>query len=161
MSKKSIFPSLLSFRWLVAGAVACAVAGCNKEADPESSSSAPGASVTVMTGPPPPPAPGKPDTNPVPAQVLTSGMSKDDATGVPTTDGEKNLDAQQGLQRAVDYYNRSMRPASGPQAPGQQRQMLPALTSLEQLVQYRVIKAVPPAPAGKKWVLEGDRVKLQ
>jgi hypothetical protein len=149
------------FHLFVAGAVVCTTAGCSKQ-DPEAAEAAktPAVVLETQTSPPPPPPAGKPAPA-APVDSLNSGMSSDQATGIPTTDGEKNLSAQQGLQRAVDYYNRSMVPASTPQAPGDKRKMLPPLTSLQQLVDYRVIKAIPPAPDGKKWVLEGTQVKLQ
>lgn len=85
----------------------------------------------------------------------------DAGTGVPLNDDDGNtLNTMQGLQRAVDYYTRVLAPKSTPQFPGDKRQPLPPLTDLQQLVTYKIIKAVPPPPDGKKYVIEGGVVKI-
>jgi hypothetical protein len=88
-----------------------------------------------------------------------------DATpeGIPTTDETgRPLETIQGLQKVADYYSRVLMPNSGPRSPMEvgKKQPLPPLTDLQQLVKMRLIKQVPAAPAGKKFVIEGGVVKM-
>lgn len=67
------------------------------------------------------------------------------------------------LNNAVEYYQRvlaSRVPADEEEA--KRFKPVPPLTDLQQLVQYRVLKALPAAPAGKKYVYDAKdgRVKL-
>ncbi len=153
----------MTTRWMLLAAVTVAMAGCNKEDSSAKAAKGPDVVVEVMKTPPPAPPPsanGKQADGP--AAALNTGMeSKGDASGLPTQVEGKALSTQQGLQRAADYYSRNLLPASVPQAPGDKRKTLPPLTDLQQLVDFRVIKAIPPAPDGKKWVLEGSQVKLK
>jgi len=63
----------------------------------------------------------------------------------------------EGLNRAVEYYTRALS-SRVPQDEEEQKTFkpVPPLTDLEQLVTYRVIRAVPAAPAGKKYVFDAQ-----
>lgn len=155
-------------KWVTLLAVGLAIAGCKKAEDASSSGTADGylpppeqryTTSTNETAPPPNPlGPNSPApaSNPPPAAALGAT----NAAGLPTSDGEGNvLNAIQGLQRVVDYYNRTLLPQSAPRAPGDRRKPLPPLTDLQQLVSMGLVKQLPQAPPGKKYVLEGGIVK--
>lgn len=88
------------------------------------------------------PPPGAPMTA-KPADTGLGGFDKPDAlTGESKT-------VQQALQAAVENYQRMQ--ASSVVEPNQKG--WPDLTSLEDLVKYRMISRIPEGPDGKKWVL--------
>lgn len=101
-----------------------------------------------------------------------SGAAKTQAQGTPMTgsatdsslggfdpphkDSGTPADPQQLLQAAVEDYGR-MRDASSVE-PNQKK--WPELTSLEDLVEHRMIKQVPEGPDGRKWSLNTEKMTV-
>ncbi len=78
--------------------------------------------------------------------------------GIPTVDADGNqIDTITGLQRAVEYYQRVLA-VREPDDEEEEKYFkpVPPLTNLQQLVDYRVIRAIPKAPEGKKYVFDKD-----
>lgn len=68
------------------------------------------------------------------------------------------------LEQAVEYYTRVLMNRTPVDEEEEKRfKPVPPLKDLEQLVQYRLIKAVPAGPNGKKYVYDAQtgKVKLQ
>jgi hypothetical protein len=105
--------------------------------------------------PPPPPAPDA--TASAPAPMTNDQLFKQ------YNDGGEHTDTIVLLEKVVEAYEmqRSL-PDVCDCVPNNNRK-IPALTSLEQLVQFRFIRALPPAPEGQKFVLnpETGKVTLQ
>lgn len=102
---------------------------------------------------------------PAPAPSLpTRGMEAQSATGLQTVDADgKALDTIAGLERAVEYYTRVLVPRTPiDEAEEKTFKPVPPLTDLQQLVEYRVIKAIPAGPDGARYVYdkESGKVKL-
>lgn len=73
------------------------------------------------------------------------------------------LDTIKGLERAVEYYQRVLMPRTALDlADVKTFKPTPPLTNLDQLVEWRVIRAVPHAPPGQKYIYdtESGQVKL-
>ncbi len=149
------------FCMLVVSAVL--LAGCGGEQEPEaasmpSSPEAPSINLTDATpggeGSAAPAAPEAPEIPPQSADISAEGLVTKDAEG-------NALDKTAQLQQAVDYYTRVLEPKV-PESEEEAKTFkgYPPLTDLEQLVKARVIRAVPAAPAGKKYVIENGKVKL-
>lgn len=93
---------------------------------------------------------------PAPSYVSGGFAASASAEGVPTKDAYGNpIDTITGLTRAVDYYNRYLRTYI-PSDEDEEKNFkpFPPLKSLQQLVEYKLIRAVPKAPDGKKYVYD-------
>lgn len=150
---------------VVCSAIAIVVAGCSGEEKKSTPStpSAPKSAANPVAPTASPAAPAAPNAPEAPASVFAN-TSGEGATsdGVPTKDADgKTIDTLAGLNRAVEYYTRVLQPM---QAESEEQAKTfkgyPPLTSLEQLVQYKVIRAVPPAPAGKKWSYDTQKYQV-
>lgn len=102
---------------------------------------------------PPPPSGGgaAPDPNTANMNPDLGGFDAPDGA----SDDQKTI--IQALNLAVESYDRQ-RAASVVEA-GQEP--WPELTTIEDLVKYRVIRALPPAPAGKKWHLNMEKMEVE
>jgi len=102
------------------------------------------------------------EETPIPgAPAAESDGSNADLAGLDKTMDEegnaKILSIQEALQNAVANYDR-MANASVIE-PNQKG--WPELKTIEDLVKYRVIRRLPPAPDGKKWHLNTDGMKVE
>jgi len=102
-----------------------------------------------------PPAPGQAPAAPNPQDANMNP----DLAGFDAPDGasDEQKTIIQALNLAVESYDRQ-RNASVVEA-GQQP--WPELKTIEDLVKYRVIRALPPAPAGKKWHLNTENMEVE
>jgi hypothetical protein len=95
---------------------------------------------------------------------FTTGAVATTPEGIPTEDSEgERMDTVTGLQRAVEYYQRVLRTYIPDDEEAERlHKPVPPLTDLQQLVTYRIIRAVPEGPEGKKYVYDATdgRVKL-
>ena len=98
-------------------------------------------SATEEAGPGAPPPDG---LAPSSETVTLKGFDKDEK-GAP-------LPVQSALQQVVDTYQR-LRPTSSEE---EGQPMWPMLTNVNQLVQVGLVRAIPPAPAGKQWSIDKD-----
>jgi hypothetical protein len=138
--------------------------GCGPQEDP----SDPGAVGSVSQGgaavaaapaeasPQTDPAATAPEAPPAPAfggETSTEGLPMKDEDG-------KSMDTLAALQYAAEVYDRlqAMEPVDDDNPAFKPR---PPLTDLQQLVQYRIIRAVPAAPAGQKYVYDGQTRKVK
>jgi hypothetical protein len=101
--------------------------------------------------------PGAPEAPPAPAfsgEVSSEGLPMKDEDDQP-------LDTLAALQYAVDTYER-LRGMDGPDDEEEAKtwKPMPEITDLQQLVRYRLIRAVPQAPAGKKYVYDPQTRKV-
>jgi hypothetical protein len=83
--------------------------------------------------------------------------------GLPTTgDDGKSLDTIAALERAVEYYDRILRTRVAESEEEEKYfKPVPPLTDLQQLVQYRVIRAVPAGPNGQRYVYDAQTGKVK
>jgi hypothetical protein len=98
------------------------------------------------------------------ATDLGAGEAKATAEGLPAFDDEgRPLNTLAALELAVDYYQRVL-VTWVPEDEDQERywKPIPPLTDLQQLVEYRIIRAVPEGPDGQRYVYDAEagRVKL-
>jgi hypothetical protein len=99
------------------------------------------------------PVPGAPAAATDGSNTDLAGMDK----AIDEEGNAKILSIQEALQNAVANYDR-MANASVVE-PNQQP--WPELKTIEDLVKYRVIRRLPPAPDGKKWHLNPDGMKVE
>lgn len=141
------------------GASAAAVLlllGCGKSEDPitpvvpnAQKSVAPVAATTANV--PPPTAPtAPPPAAPTPTPAVPSANGEEPKE-LKSPDG-KTLSTIDYLQSIVSGYSRT-RASQGEGS-------MPALTSIEQLVQYRIIARLPKAPDGQKFILDPQTGKV-
>jgi hypothetical protein len=150
-----------------------ALTGCQKESAPSApapnATPPPSGSINVTA-----PAPAAPDASAAqppstpgaaPAAPADAANANPSPEGLPMTDDSgKVLDTLGGLQRAVEYYTRVLVPRVPVDEEEEKRfKPVPPLKDLQQLVEYKVIRAVPAAPAGKKYVYDpiSGKVKLE
>jgi hypothetical protein len=95
----------------------------------------------------------------------TGGDMADASTsdGLPTVDDEGNaLNTIAALERAVEYYNRVLRTRVAESEEEEKYfKPVPPLTDLQQLIQYRIIRAVPAGPDGRKYVYDAEAGKVK
>ena len=151
---------------VVCSALALVIAGCSedKKAPAPTPSQTPKATANPVAPTASEPAAAAPAGAPAaPASVFANAAGEGATSdGVPTKDADgKTIDTLAGLNRAVEYYTRALQTLQ-PQDEEQAKNWkpYPSLTSLDQLVQYKVIRAVPPAPAGKKWHYDPTKWKV-
>jgi hypothetical protein len=172
MNKKSDFVIIRSVVISAGAALILAAAGCSKDeslaelpASNPADSSMSGLSSALADETAAAPAAAAATTTasdtPFTTGVLAQTASPE---GLPTVDDNgRHLDTLAGLQRAVEYYERVIATRVA-QSEEEEKIFKPAprLTSLQQLVQFRVIKAVPAAPSGMQYVLDPQtrQVKL-
>ncbi len=111
------------------------------------------ASVLAPSAPGIPAAPGAPAAPVEPAAIVP--------VEPPDAGTEKVLAS---LNVAAEYYNRAIvTMVAEDEEQAKNWKQPPALTDLQQLVAYKVIRAVPPAPAGRKFIYDpkDGKVKLQ
>ena len=144
---------------LTAVLLAVVVAGCTakEESTPASAPAdgpvAPDTSMPADAATSTPVAPpGEPPSTP----FATGDSTETTTEGVPTKDADgKTIDTLAGLNRAVEYYTRVLMPmVAEDEEQAKTFKGYPPLTSLDQLVQYKVIRAIPAAPSGKKYVYD-------
>jgi hypothetical protein len=146
--------------------------GCSPADDEASSADSGGGSSDTTLGsganPGAPAADGQPDAPAAPTEMpFASGTTQaadPNSSGLPTTgeDGQA-LDTIAALERAVEYYQRVLRTRVAESEEEEKYfKPVPALTDLQQLVQYRVIRSVPAGPNGQRYVydVEAGKVKL-
>jgi hypothetical protein len=139
--------------------------GCGPQEDPSLPSAGGDASeagATVAATP----AEASPQTDPAatapaapPAPAFSGEVSSE---GLPMKDeDDQPLDTLAALQYAVDTYER-LRGMDGPDDEEEAKtwKPMPEITDLQQLVRYRLIRAVPQAPAGKKYVYDPQTRKV-
>jgi hypothetical protein len=100
------------------------------------------------------------ETSAQPPAIAFGGATS--AEGLPMQNDEgKTLDTMASLQYAAEVYERlrGMEPPVDDDNPRYKPR--PPLTDLQQLVQYRVIRAVPAAPAGQKYVYDPQTGKVK
>jgi hypothetical protein len=119
-------------------------------ATPAASSDSGGAAAAASTeapAQPPPVAFGGPTT--------TEGLPSQDEDG-------KSMDTLAALQYASEVYER-LKAMDYPddEEAAKRWKPRPPLTDLQQLVQYRIIRAVPAAPAGQKYVYDAQTKKVK
>lgn len=160
----SIRPLLISITSLAF----LAFTGCNEGdgAADAGGGSAPAPTTTISTGSTPAPGGGAgappPEAPNIPAEPppVIEGVTSKEGLALVGEDG-KTLDTQAGLQRAVEYYTRELLTRVPVDEEEEKRfKPVPPLTDLQQLVTYKVIRAIPPAPAGKKWAYDAQAGKV-
>jgi hypothetical protein len=144
---------LLAMCGMVAGLTGCggndadSVAVPPPAAAPAVEMAAPAAAVAPAAAPvAPPPATG--------AAPVASGSAADDKTEFTTLDENgKPIPALEFMNLAIDGYNRT-------RASMTEGEVWPPITSVEQLIQYRIVSRLPAAPAGQKFVLNPETGKV-
>lgn len=140
-------------------AVTLGVIGCGKKetsssaVSPAKSVSGSMPSLSQMAEPAPPPAvaiPAPPGTPPPPgaataASDASSGGQANGLVAAVDSDG-KVLPGEAMIQKAIEIYVEGL----GKSWP----------KDLNELVQAKVLRAIPPAPPGKKWALDGKQYKV-
>jgi hypothetical protein len=130
------------------------LAGCGEPAAPSASS--------LPDSTPADPAPTSmdlsseaPDTAPPPGEVA-GALAEAEAEPLRMVDDEGNaLTALAYLQQAVDTYDRSRAGTATADSDG-----WPELTDLSQLVKYRIVRRLPPAPPGQRFVFDAKTGKV-
>ena len=138
---------VVSVAWLI---VSVALAGCGREA-PESAKAAPKAkpaslqSISAELAPPPAAALAPPPDSPGarPQAAPPQAMLADGTVGAPT-----GLSELGRLNWALEMYHVAHIES-------------PPLANFDPLIKAKLIKEVPPAPPGKKFVLDGKRWEVR
>jgi hypothetical protein len=114
---------------------------------PASAGAAPAVAASEAPAQPPPVAFGGPTT--------TEGLPAQDESG-------NSMDTLAALQYASEVYER-LKAMDYPddEEAAKRWKPRPPLTDLQQLVQYRIIRAVPAAPAGQKYVYDAQTKKVK
>lgn len=154
-----------AFFHCILASLALASGGCGRDEPPTPSTDVPPTPAspmpTLTSEPtaPPSPAPAPPLAGTPALGIAAAPARVGDATSEVTLedeDGNPIKDSLQIMQRAVDLYN-VMRFESVSE---ETDQPWPPLKDLSQLVKQKVLARLPPAPPGKKWVLDPSGKKV-